>query len=338
LPSGFDPTVWGISASINNGYPYLLWQTAAASPPKTTTLYGGPAPTPPTMLQDPFGSGQKSFFKSAIPSGPHYTSFNGDILATLMQSPSAWQDINNIYSLVSFLESLKDYSQVYSIISELESAGLVSPETISTLRQDLLAPSENGLTAAALNTIVDVLLDQLQDNGYQLPAPKSVLKSVVNTALNLWTLDLPAEIVSQSLLIMQEAAALNATSAKLVEAFINSGFTDVLDMQKANELGQTPEASKLRAAVSRSIAFNNKIANELTNGSLWPSQIAVAGEWGVIQYVLQAKSYQLQGKENAANQQIAITKSYAEMLDNQSNGAYSTFASLVAARYGVIGW
>jgi hypothetical protein len=27
LPSGFDPTVWGINASINTGYPYLLWQT-----------------------------------------------------------------------------------------------------------------------------------------------------------------------------------------------------------------------------------------------------------------------------------------------------------------------
>jgi hypothetical protein len=24
LPSGFDPTVWGISSSINDGYPYLL--------------------------------------------------------------------------------------------------------------------------------------------------------------------------------------------------------------------------------------------------------------------------------------------------------------------------
>jgi filamentous hemagglutinin family protein len=33
LPSGFDPTVWGSSLSINNGHPYLLWQVAAGSPP-----------------------------------------------------------------------------------------------------------------------------------------------------------------------------------------------------------------------------------------------------------------------------------------------------------------
>jgi len=28
LPPGFDPAIWGQSASINNGYPYLL-----ANPP-----------------------------------------------------------------------------------------------------------------------------------------------------------------------------------------------------------------------------------------------------------------------------------------------------------------
>jgi The GLUG motif len=27
LPIGFDPTVWGSNAAINNGFPYLLWQT-----------------------------------------------------------------------------------------------------------------------------------------------------------------------------------------------------------------------------------------------------------------------------------------------------------------------
>jgi filamentous hemagglutinin family protein len=40
IPSGFDPTVWGINAAINNGYPYLKWQ--AASTPAATTLTGGP--------------------------------------------------------------------------------------------------------------------------------------------------------------------------------------------------------------------------------------------------------------------------------------------------------
>ena len=67
LPNGFDPTVWGISATINNGYPYLLWQTAST-----------PTPPPPTILQPPssqlslpvntslFGTGQIQGFTQPI--------------------------------------------------------------------------------------------------------------------------------------------------------------------------------------------------------------------------------------------------------------------------------
>lgn len=54
LPAGFDPAVWGISASINNGYPHLLWTTAAAPPSPTVLLpgsgggnEGGGVTTPP---------------------------------------------------------------------------------------------------------------------------------------------------------------------------------------------------------------------------------------------------------------------------------------------------
>jgi len=43
LPSGFDPTVWGINATINNGYPYLLWQVASTTPPPTILTGGPPA-------------------------------------------------------------------------------------------------------------------------------------------------------------------------------------------------------------------------------------------------------------------------------------------------------
>ncbi len=37
LPSGFDPTVWGSNSAINNGYPYLLWQSAGSTPPSSPT-------------------------------------------------------------------------------------------------------------------------------------------------------------------------------------------------------------------------------------------------------------------------------------------------------------
>ncbi len=49
LPTNFDPTVWGSNASINNGYPYLLWTQSAPSPSSTTTFMPTPGstPTPP---------------------------------------------------------------------------------------------------------------------------------------------------------------------------------------------------------------------------------------------------------------------------------------------------
>ncbi|HVY20678.1 MAG TPA: filamentous hemagglutinin N-terminal domain-containing protein [Bauldia sp.] len=48
VPAGFDSAVWGIDPTINDGYPYLLWQ--AALPPQP--------PTPPssTVFTPPFGS------------------------------------------------------------------------------------------------------------------------------------------------------------------------------------------------------------------------------------------------------------------------------------------
>jgi hypothetical protein len=44
LPSGFDPTVWGSSPSINSSYPYLLWQVAGSSPSSPTILTPTTAP------------------------------------------------------------------------------------------------------------------------------------------------------------------------------------------------------------------------------------------------------------------------------------------------------
>ena len=38
LPTGFDPAIWGLDPSINDGYPYLLWQTASAPPFSVTTF------------------------------------------------------------------------------------------------------------------------------------------------------------------------------------------------------------------------------------------------------------------------------------------------------------
>jgi filamentous hemagglutinin family protein len=56
LPAGFNPTVWAINASVNNGYPYLLWQTAAIGPTTIITLsgdHGNVLPVSPIPIYTP---------------------------------------------------------------------------------------------------------------------------------------------------------------------------------------------------------------------------------------------------------------------------------------------
>jgi filamentous hemagglutinin family protein len=48
LPSGFDATMWGSNAGINDGFPFLLWQTPSDIPPPTSPLPPPPAPPLPT--------------------------------------------------------------------------------------------------------------------------------------------------------------------------------------------------------------------------------------------------------------------------------------------------
>jgi len=70
LPSGFSSSVWGISPGINNGYPYLLWQTASAPSPAVFAPMVPPSNTslPPNF--EPFANGQtEAFAASAILSG-----------------------------------------------------------------------------------------------------------------------------------------------------------------------------------------------------------------------------------------------------------------------------
>ncbi len=70
LPTGFDPTVWAISASVNSGYPYLQWQappaTPTSSPPPTPIAL--PPGTPPT------DTGQTKDYSQAV--GPIFAILN----------------------------------------------------------------------------------------------------------------------------------------------------------------------------------------------------------------------------------------------------------------------
>lgn len=67
LPVGLDPTVWGIDPTYNGGYPYLLWERAAATdtvlaPDGVTPPPPPPGPTLPSKF-DQFGTGPTNGFK-----------------------------------------------------------------------------------------------------------------------------------------------------------------------------------------------------------------------------------------------------------------------------------
>jgi filamentous hemagglutinin family protein len=78
LPVGFDPAVWGSSASVNNGYPYLLWTTASTAATTLVPMPGAgptlPPPPPPCTtcerprlpFKDVCGTGQIADLTRAI--------------------------------------------------------------------------------------------------------------------------------------------------------------------------------------------------------------------------------------------------------------------------------
>ena len=92
LPSGFDQSVWGSSAAINSGYPYLLWTTVAPPPPPTIlTPSVSPPPPPPAPLPNPgptatSPAGQQSVV--ILPSG--FPPFPNQQISQVWQPPT-WQ-------------------------------------------------------------------------------------------------------------------------------------------------------------------------------------------------------------------------------------------------------
>jgi filamentous hemagglutinin family protein len=80
LPPGFDPNIWAIDPSVNNGYPYLKWQTASSASVNTTTLTGASAnpPPPSSALSAPIlvaSLVQTAIPKDAFANGQQNTNF-----------------------------------------------------------------------------------------------------------------------------------------------------------------------------------------------------------------------------------------------------------------------
>ena len=121
LPVGFDPTIWGINAGINNGYPYLLWQVASA--PSATVFQptlGGSITVPYQPIlppnTSPFPNLQTAFFNTPTntPGG---------------QSVSPQQELQNILASLP-LSGTSDFSTIQSISALIfQLNGAITPYT-----------------------------------------------------------------------------------------------------------------------------------------------------------------------------------------------------------------
>ena len=372
LPTGFDPTVWGSNSTINNGYPYLLWQIASNTLPNPSVVLtpiintSSSTPSlPPAQNQiNPILGNTKNNTpsKSSLPVIPATLPVASaqQSLESLISSPSAWLDIQNVYGLVNLFLQIHSYADLNNLIPTLQALGIYDPQTVSQLQTELVrgALTDFGLKLA-YDATVNQMLNNFEQKGYITDPNKVVLQSLADTAFNVVTANLPGEIADQSFQIAIQFAAINQSAAALVNSLIKSGASDIQLWQKANELksansaSSTEEANKITGVVSTSIATTNAVMNSLANGSMVPSQIEATNKWSIIAAVLNAVYAQMQGRQSAVPGYIEIAKQLAANLDkaygtynvpvtesylHSLNNQYQTFAAVVAQQYGVSGW
>lgn len=171
LPSGFSSSVWGSNSTINGGYPYLLWQTAAPSSGSPTVLtggygvaptvlyylaalasdtYGHPLPSLTGTVTDTIGnpapagstSGMLSFATSATSSSNIGTySINGYGLTVignyvLQQAPSNLTalTISPAPLTITASNAAKPYGQALSFAgTEFSASGLLNGNTVTSV-------------------------------------------------------------------------------------------------------------------------------------------------------------------------------------------------------------
>ncbi len=188
LPSGFDSTVWGISATINNGYPYLLWQVASTSPVSTTTFV--PTQTSPTPTTISPGTGAvlnqnlnnaATFGKNIVPTTFDTTvagSFSLPDLPTLSPAQQVrivassgilaigtetvlgtYGDIADAWNTLNDLLQRKPSSVIANDITK-DSWDILNSFTLPVpFASEALTQAENGITASTENALSNLLFN-----------------------------------------------------------------------------------------------------------------------------------------------------------------------------------
>ena len=170
LPTGFDPTVWMLSSSLNSGYPYLVSNPPPALTPPTppTPPTPTPTPTPPTtsLPPDTFSTQQVANLAQPINTIMAGSTLNVTV-GTSALSPQIRAELAQILSNLPNIGNVTSYTLLTLIENAIDSAlqhTFLSPTQMQAVAGLFLTnlKSQNTLTrGTGIDFIESVLTDAL---------------------------------------------------------------------------------------------------------------------------------------------------------------------------------
>ena len=341
---------WAIGDGVNSGYPYLKWQVpttpgVTTTPPTVDQVLAatlaqlsnqnssisksdslpqkntdtGTSPLISNEALDKLRMEMTSLRASSSLHAQTTTEANENVFRQVLLSPTTWESAEALYSLYEMSQKLNSLAPS-TLVSTLTRLGIADTSTLRDLQLQLAGKMtlEAG-TKLIFGILTDKAIDSLLAQGVNIPRP--VLESLAKTLFNAATLNVKGQVVDQTFLIIKEATALNKDSSSLVQMFSQQGSENLKLMQQAIELrasgipANIERADRLTNLASSSLSTTEAIANQLSSGSVWPSQIDVANKWSVISTIINAKYSQMQGREGMAAEQIKVAKDLAKSLD-----------------------
>ena len=195
----------------------------ASSPSPGTSLISD---EPVAKLSDKMGalkSSQQSLPPGSQPAAVPVTPSDAILVGEVLQAPEFWDTAQNVYDLVDFADTLYKYSPK-QIVDTLEKLNIGDPISLEQLQTELI--SKAGLEVG-VHLVADFLVDQAMiGNGYSENA-RTIAQSVVDTLINMATLDLRGQIVDQGVAVIKQSIAAKKDADQLADVFESSGLSAV---------------------------------------------------------------------------------------------------------------
>lgn len=247
LPAGFDPTIWGIDPNINDGYPYLLWETAAAPIATVLTPSTGPIdpdppdppdpppPPPDTPILPPPDFGQLPVqlpettvdLRVAYSTSPYVDTPDGGLAAFLLSQGLDFAKGQVISELSKLLSR--------ELFTELVGLGLIAEADTAVLSQlvnskfiAVLAKNPDGWKSLGVGLLIDIMKGAAMDAIREQLARRDVSPYLVEPSMYVLSTMVDSVILTVKYPAMgPEYVALAATTkntfGQLIKAFDASG-------------------------------------------------------------------------------------------------------------------